>query len=124
MVKLLFILLLPLQLIAQDPAVERRIMRKHPNGKEHVVLYFNIESGALLKEEVMYLNGKMEWTGGYKNKKEDGLWQFYWNNGKPKLSEYYLNGKEHGTTTEFNKEGKKIKESYWKHGRMVKEVKF
>jgi antitoxin component YwqK of YwqJK toxin-antitoxin module len=99
-------------------------MRKHENGKEYVVLYFNNESGELVKEEVYFSNGKLQWTGNYKKNLENGTWKFYFESGKIKSEETYLNGKEHGTSIEYDEKGKKIKESYWKHGKLIKEIKY
>jgi antitoxin component YwqK of YwqJK toxin-antitoxin module len=108
----------------QDIPLERRVMRKHPNGKEHVVLYFDKETGDLLKEEVFFADGKLNWSGNYKRNVENGLWQFYYPNGKLKTSETYSNGKENGISTHYAESGKKIKEEHWKNGKLIKEVKF
>lgn len=108
----------------QDVPTERRVMRKHSNGKEHVVLYFDKESGYLVKEEVFYNDGKLNWTGNYKRNVEHGLWQFYHPNGKLKTSETYANGKENGISTHYAESGKKVKEEHWRNGKLVKEVKF
>lgn len=104
--------------------VTRKVMRKHENGKEFVVLYFDAVSGDLTKEEVFFPNGKMQWTGTYKKNLENGTWRFYHENGKLKSEETYLNGKEHGTSIQYDDKGKKIKESYWKHGKLIKEISF
>ena len=108
----------------QDVPTERRVMRKHSNGKEHVVLYFEKESGYLIKEEVFYSDGKLSWAGNYKRNVEHGLWQFYHPNGKLKTSETYNNGKENGVSTHYSETGKKIKEEQWRNGKLVKEMKF
>jgi antitoxin component YwqK of YwqJK toxin-antitoxin module len=108
----------------QDIPMERKVMRKHANGKEHVVLFFDKETGDLLKEEVFYADGKLNWTGNYKRNVENGLWQFYYPNGKLKTSETYSNGKENGISTHYSESGKKIKEETWKNGKLIKEVKF
>ena len=108
----------------QDIPTERRVMRKHANGKEHVVLYFDKETGYLLKEEVFYADGKLNWSGSYKRNIEHGLWQFYHPNGKLKTSETYSNGKEEGVSTHYAESGKKIKEEHWRNGKLIKEVSF
>lgn len=122
--RLFFIVVLPAFMAFQTPALERRVMRKHNNGKEHVVLFFEKESGYLVKEEVYFPNGKPQWIGNYKKNIENGNWMFYYENGNLKTSENYLNGKEHGVTTQYNEAGKKIKEEFWKHGKLIKEVKY
>ncbi len=108
----------------QDVPTERRVMRKHSNGKEHVVLYFDKETGYLMKEEVFYSDGKLNWVGNYKRNVEHGLWQFYHPNGKLKTSESYSNGKENGVSTHYSETGKKVKEEQWRSGKLVKEIKF
>lgn len=108
----------------QEIPTERRVMRKHSNGSDYVVLYFEKETGDLVKEEVFYPNGNVQWTGNYKKNIENGTWQFYWESGKLKTVENYLGGKEHGITTHYDEDGRKIKEEFWKHGKMIKETKF
>jgi antitoxin component YwqK of YwqJK toxin-antitoxin module len=122
--KLLFILLLFTQFTFQADPLERRIMRTHANGKEYVVLYFNKETGVLVKEEVFFSNGKPQWTGSYKDGKENGKWQYYYESGRLKTVENYLNGREHGISTEYGEDGAKKKDTYWKHGKLLKEVKY
>lgn len=99
-------------------------MRKHSNGKEHVVIFLDKATGDLMKEEVYFPNGKMQWTGTYKKNIENGTWQFFYENGKLKTVETYLNGKEHGTSTHYNESGKKVREEFWKHGKLIKEIKY
>ncbi len=122
--RLLILLLLPLNILAQTDKLTKRVMRKHPNGKEYVVLYFDQTTDELLVEEVYFPNGKLQWTGNYKRNLENGVWKFYYDNGKLKSEETYLNGREHGTSVQYDITGKKIKESFWKHGKLIKETKF
>jgi len=122
--KILFFLCLPIQLLAQDNALNRQVMRTHPNGKDHVVLYFDAKTNELAKEEVFFVSGKLEWSGYYKKNLESGLWKFYYSNGNLKVQETYLNGKEHGVSTEYDEYGKKVKESYWKNGKLLKELTY
>lgn len=102
----------------------RRVMRKYPSGKEHVVLYFDSETGDMLKEEVYFESGRVQWSGDYKNGVEDGTWTFYYESGRVKVSETYSNGKEHGLRTEYDSSGRKVKEEQWKHGKLMKETRF
>ncbi len=122
--RLLILFLLPLNMLAQSNDLDRRVMRTHANGKDYVVLYFEIESGELQKEEVYFPNGKLQWGGSYKKNLENGTWKFYHENGKLKIEETYMNGREHGVTKEYDDTGKKVRESFWKHGKLVKEQKF
>jgi antitoxin component YwqK of YwqJK toxin-antitoxin module len=120
---LLLLFLFPL-LAMQDVPVERTVMRKHDNGKDHVVLYFDKLTGEMLKEEVYFPTGKLRYMGNYKNGVEHGAWMFYYPNGTLKTQETYANGKENGVTTQYAENGKKLKEEHWKHGRLIKEVNF
>lgn len=122
--RILFLLLISANAFAQTDSMVRKVMRKHENGKDYVVLYFDKESDALLKEEVFFSNGKLQWTGTYKKNLENGTWKFYFESGKLKSEETYLNGKEHGTSKEYSETGQKVKETYWKHGKLIKELKF
>ena len=99
-------------------------MRKHQNGAPYVVLYFDKTTDELMKEEVFFSNGNLQWMGNYKNNIENGTWKFYHENGKIKAEETYLNGKEHGISAQYDEYGKKTSESFWKHGKMIKEIKY
>lgn len=126
MVRLSFFILLifPFLIQAQPPQYKEVVMRKHANGNPYVVLYFDSDTNELQKEKVYYSNGKVEWQGTYKNKVEDGLWEFYWENGNLKSQEYYSKGKENGTCVYFDSKGKKTKEAVWKNGKLINEVKY
>ena len=74
--------------------------------------------------EVYFENGRVQWSGDYKNGVEDGTWTFYYESGRVKVSETYSNGKEHGLRTEYDSSGRKVKEEQWKHGKLMKETRF
>lgn len=121
--RILILVLLPAMVWAQTPALREVVMRKHDNGKPHVVLYFDGNEN-LAKEHVYFTNGKTAWIGHYKNDLEDGVWEFYWENGTLKSKEYYLKGREDGTCQYFDQNGKKTKEAVWKNGKLIQETKF
>jgi antitoxin component YwqK of YwqJK toxin-antitoxin module len=108
----------------QDPGMVRQVMRKHPDGSPYVVLYFKASTQELAKEEVFYPNGKIQWTGTYKNGMEEGVWRFYHETGKLKSEQNYSKGKEHGTCTDYDSSGKMIKQSIYKNGTLMKEIKY
>jgi len=108
----------------QDVPTERRVMRKHDNGKEHVVMYFENATGALVKEEVYFPNGKLQWQGGYKKNVEHGTWKYYHENGKIKTEESYNMGREDGASIQYDQNGKKVKEEIWKNGKLVRTLNF
>lgn len=109
---------------AQPPSLREVVMKKHNNGKPHVVLYFDTSSDKLSKEHVYFENGKTAWVGHYKNNLEEGSWEFYWENGQVKAKEHYTKGKENGTSYYFDQSGKKTKEAIWKNGKLIKETAF
>jgi antitoxin component YwqK of YwqJK toxin-antitoxin module len=108
----------------QDGNLQRQIMRKHPNGKAYVVMYFKATTQELAKEEVYFPNGQLQWTGTYKNDLEHGVWRYYYENGKIKSDQNYANGKEEGIFIDYDDKGKKLKESMYQKGKLVSEKNF
>lgn len=106
---------------AQLENTTRDVARKHPNGKPYVVVYMKNTTGEIVKEEVYYSNGNLEWEGFYKRSIEDGSWKYYYPNGKLKSNQYYTKGKENGVFLDYNEEGKLIKQSLFKDGNLVSE---
>ncbi|MFM7106277.1 MAG: toxin-antitoxin system YwqK family antitoxin, partial [Flavobacteriales bacterium] len=94
----------------QDAPLERRVMRKHDNGKDHVVMFFETPTGALSREEVYFPSGKLQWEGGYRKNVEHGTWKYYHENGKLKTEETYNLGREDGPSIQYDQNGKKVKE--------------
>jgi antitoxin component YwqK of YwqJK toxin-antitoxin module len=104
--------------------VTKQVMRKHPNGKPYVVLYFSNSTKEMVKEEVFFANGNLQWTGTYKNEVEHGVWKYFYENGTLKSEQQYVNGKEDGICVDYNSSGKKIKESHYTKGKLIKEIKY
>jgi antitoxin component YwqK of YwqJK toxin-antitoxin module len=104
--------------------VTKQVMRKHPNGKPYVVLYFSNSTKEMVKEEVFFANGNLQWTGTYKNEVENGVWKYYHENGSLKSEQQYVNVKEDGICVDYDSSGKKIKESHYTKGKLVKEIKY
>ncbi len=122
--RVLIIALFPLIAQAQPPELKQVVMKKHSNGTPHVVLYFDKANDKLSKEHVYFSTGKTAWVGHYKNNLEEGLWEFYWENGQIKSKEFYTKGKENGLCSYYDQTGKKTKEAVWKNGKLIKETKF
>lgn len=122
--RILIIGLFPILVSAQLTELREVVMRKHPNGSPHVVLYFTISNDALAKEHVYFPDGKTAWVGHYKNNVEEGSWEFFWENGQLKSKEFYTKGKENGTCYYYDQSGKMTKEAIWKNGKLIKETKF
>ena len=110
--------------VAQLENTTRDVARKHPNGKPYVVVYMRNTTGEIVKEEVFYSNGNLEWEGFYKRSIEEGSWKYYYPNGKLKSNQYYTKGKENGVFLDYNEEGKLIKQSLFKDGNLVSERSF
>lgn len=110
---------------AQQPAgTVREVARKHPNGKPYVVLYVKETNGEIVKEEVYYSNGNLEWEGYYRRKIEDGSWKYYYPSGKLKSDQHYSKGKEHGVFLDYDEKGKLIKQSVYNNGQLMSEQSF
>ncbi len=108
----------------QDPNWTREVMRKHPNGQPYVIMFFDSKSQKMMREEVYFTNGKLQWEGNYKNQLEDGKWVYYYENGNIKSIQYYTKGKENGVCSDYDSKGKLVKESTWVNGKEVKVVKY
>lgn len=108
----------------QPPGTIREVARKHPNGKPYVVIFVKETNGEIVKEEVYYSNGNLEWEGYYKRKIEDGSWKYYYSSGKLKSDQHYSKGKEHGVFLDYDEKGKLIKQSVYNNGQLMSEQNF
>ena len=71
----------------------RKVIRKHPNGKPEVVLYYKDKKDkSNFRKEVFFASGKLSYKGQFKNKIKDGQWIWYFENGKKKDQCFYENG--------------------------------
>jgi len=120
--KLIVGLHLLLFMFFQDGGLIRQVMRKHADGSPYVVLYFKSTTQELVKEEVFFPNGKLQWTGTYKNSVEDGVWKYFHENGRLKSEQQYSKGKENGVFSDFDLAGKIVKQSIYKNGKLEKEL--
>ncbi len=109
---------------AQLENTTRDVARKHPNGKPYVVVYMKNTTGEIVKEEVYYSNGNLEWEGFYKRSIEEGSWKYYYPNGILKSNQYYIKGKENGVFLDYNESGKLVKQSLFKDGKLISEQSF
>jgi antitoxin component YwqK of YwqJK toxin-antitoxin module len=120
----LIIIFISFFLSGSQSDVTKQVMRKHSNGKPYVVLYFSNSTKEMVKEEVFFANGNLQWTGTYKNEVENGVWKYFHENGTLKSEQQYVNGKEDGICTDYDSSGKKIKESHYTKGKLIKEIKY
>lgn len=61
-------------------------------------------------------NGKIKFTGNFKNNKQDGLWQVYHENGIISAEVQYQEGKINGNAKAYNDRGKLIVFNTYKNG--------
>lgn len=61
-------------------------------------------------------NGKIKFTGNFKNNNQDGLWQVYNENGNISYEVQYLKGKIHGNAKAYTNQGKLIVFNTYKNG--------
>ena len=45
-----------------------------------------------IRETEYYMNGQNRWEGTYKNEKKDGLWTYWWEDGRKYCEETYKDG--------------------------------
>lgn len=123
MKNLFWIVSFSLALVAFQDNLDKRVMRKHPNGQPYVIMYFIPNTTEYVKEEVYFPNGKLQWQGTYKKTLEEGEWTYYYESGVVKSVQHYSKGKEHGQCIDYDAKGKLIKETNWVNGKEVKTVK-
>jgi antitoxin component YwqK of YwqJK toxin-antitoxin module len=109
-------------LVVQDDGVTKHIMRTWPDGGAHVVYYTKGISMQLVKEEIYFENGNLDYSGNYYRGKEHGEWIYYWENGNVKSKEIYEKGLEEGEMFDFDKTGKAVKKYTYVKGRLIEEV--
>jgi antitoxin component YwqK of YwqJK toxin-antitoxin module len=119
---LLFVLLGTATVIS---AQQKVIQKKFDDGSPHVIGYYSefFLKKVLVKQEVYYENGNLEYSGEWKFGKEHGEWIYYHENGKEKAHEYWSNGKEDGVWKEYDEKGKLLKEITYKNGKLIKTTK-
>lgn len=99
------------------------VVKTYSNGQPEVIYYLKGKeaNAEKVKEEVFYENGKLEYTGEFKNGVENGEWVYYYQNGNIKAREYWKNGVESGTWKEYHPDGKLAREIIYKDG-VIKET--
>ncbi len=92
------------------------VARSWPNGNPMVVYFLDPGSQEILKEQVYYENGQLDYEGHYNDGVEHGFWTYYWENGNMKSQEYYQYGLESGIMYDYDKEGNKSIEYIYNNG--------
>lgn len=106
-------------------AQKEHVVSTHEDGTPEFVVWMKGSPGSekIVKEEAYFEDGKVEYTGHYKNGVEDGLWTYYYENGNKKYEETYKNGVEHGVRYEYAPDGSLRVEIHFDKGRVVKEIR-
>ncbi len=100
-------------------AQDEYLARSWPNGNPMVVYFLEADSQEIMKEQVFYEDGQMDYEGSYNGGVEHGFWTYYWENGSMKSQEFYQNGLEEGTMYDYNKSGEKSIEYIYNHGVLI-----
>ncbi len=121
-VNILFILifnLLSLNSFSQD----EYLARAWPNGNAMVVYFLEPETSDIVKEQVFYENGLLDYEGHYQDGVEHGSWCYYWPDGTLKSKENYEYGLEEGTMFDYDQSGNKSVRYVYSKGVLIeKEV--
>lgn len=114
---LIFLTFIALRSTADD----RVVQLKFANGSDHVVYYYQtiLLTKVLVKQEVYFENGKLDYSGEWKHGKEHGEWNYYHSNGQLRAQEFWNHGKESGIWKEFDEKGKLLKTIRYKSGNLV-----
>ncbi|MGQ1889590.1 tetratricopeptide repeat protein [Thermophagus sp. OGC60D27] len=96
----------------------------YDEGNIYSIGNFNQEK----KEEGLWIyfhnNGEMMAKGVFVNGEKDGKWEYFYRNGQIKESETYQNGNLHGTYYSFHENGNKKLEVNYTNGNIIGDVKW
>jgi len=85
---------------------ERKVEETYPDGKEKVVSYYSKDGKhEKLKEEKFHEDGKILWTGNFKNNERDGYWRSFYKNGNVWSEGTYNEGKQNGVWKTYFENG-------------------
>ncbi len=136
--KILFITLLVFSMISCK--FEHKVVEEtYPDGSpKRVCVYKGSGDGReLIKETTYYPNKQAQMEGTYKDKKRDGKWTYWYENGKLWSEGSFIGGKSEGKRTTYFENGKVRYEGYYKvdmrvgkwrffdeNGRLLQEVDY
>jgi hypothetical protein len=109
-------------IFSSSPAQKRVVHKKHADGSDHVVYYYekSFLKEVLVKQEIYYENGNLEYSGEWKFGLEHGEWIYYHPNGKISVHEFWSYGKETGTWSEYDESEVLLKTIEYKSGKIIK----
>jgi len=101
-------------------AQDEYLARSWPNGNPMVVYYLEEGTTNILKEQVYYEDGTLDYEGNYLDGIEHGYWTYFWEDGTLKSKEYYEYGLEEGVMYDYTSSGKKKVEYIYAKGVLIK----
>ncbi|MFK7757733.1 MAG: toxin-antitoxin system YwqK family antitoxin [Flavobacteriales bacterium] len=118
---ILFIVLFNL-LSASSFGQDEYLARSWPNGNAMVVYTLEEETSDIIKEQVFYESGSLDYEGHYQDGVEHGYWCYYWPNGTLKSKEFYQYGLEEGTMFDYDQSGSKAVKYVYSKGVLIEKV--
>lgn len=103
-----FLTLFIITLAASCDKLEREVVSNWTDEQPKLVAYYQIEGkdSVKIKEEKFYEDGTMEFTGSYDaDGKRNGLWKYWYSNGKLWSEGEFANGKRNGKADVFFEHG-------------------
>jgi antitoxin component YwqK of YwqJK toxin-antitoxin module len=73
--------------------------------------------------EYYYTDGKLMYRGSYKNGKEEGIWEGYHSNGQLMYKGSYKNGVKDGIWEEYFPDGEFWYEGEWDNGKYIRDIR-
>lgn len=110
--------------LATGCSTHRYVASKFPNGKPEVVLYLQGKGEAAVKvmEKVYHENGKLDYVGRFQDGKEQGEWNYFYEDGTRKYTEHWDKGLEDGVQIEYAPDGQVYLEKYYEKGQLIRTV--
>lgn len=111
-------------LIVSGCSTHRFVASKFPNGKPEVVLYLKGkgEDAVKVMEKVYHPNGQMDYIGHFLDGKEQGEWNYFYEDGTRKYTEHWDQGLEDGIQLEYGPDGQVYMEKYYEKGKLIRTV--
>ncbi len=102
------------------------VVNSYPSGQKKAVVYsIKGESKDVIVKEIHFFeNGQIQVEGTLKNKKRQGIWTFYYDNGKVWSTGEFDDGNSVGVFKIYDKKGQLKIKSYYKNNKKVKEDYF
>lgn len=102
----------------------RSVASSFPDGRPEVVVHYKGTGEKRMKvmEQVYHPNGKLDYVGRFKNGKEHGEWNYYYEDGTRKFTEHWKQGAEDGVQVEYAPDGRVLRETYYDRGILIRTV--